>query len=67
MLILITVFLLALTAVALVVIRIMRPGFRFFWLISVGGALLAWISTWVWLVALPAALELPPWQPASLL
>ena len=66
MLILITVFLLTLAAAVLVAVRIIRPSFRYFWPIAVGGTLLAWISTWVWLVALPLSPQLPPWQPANL-
>ncbi len=66
MLILITVILLLLLALALVVLRVMQPNFRFFWLIAVGGALLAWISTWLWLLRLPLVFQLPPWQPAGL-
>ena len=66
MLILITVLLLVLTASTLLIIRAIQPGFRFFWLIAVGGALLAWASTWIWLARLPLVFELPPWQPAIL-
>jgi hypothetical protein len=66
MLILITVLLLVLTALALLVIRAIQPGFRFFWLIAVSGALLAWLSTWIWLARLPLLFELPSWQPANL-
>jgi hypothetical protein len=66
MLILITVLLLVLTALVLVILRIIQPKFRFFWLSAVGGTFLAWISSWVWLVNLPIRLELPIWQPASL-
>jgi len=66
MLILITVLLLVLTAAALLVLRAIQPTFRFFWLIAVGGALLAWLSTWIWLARLPLVFELPSWQPANL-
>jgi hypothetical protein len=49
-----------------VILRILRPGFRFFWLIAVGGSLLAWLSTWIWLTRLPLVFQLPPWQPEAL-
>ncbi len=66
MLILITVLLLTLTALALLVIRLLRPRFRFSWLIAVGGSFLALVSSWVWLAALPFDLALPSWQPVEL-
>lgn len=66
MLILITVLLLVIPALALVILRILRPNFRFFWLVALGGSLLAWISAWVWLARLPLIFQLPPWQPEVL-
>ncbi len=66
MLILATILLLFLTAAALVVLRVVQPKFRFFWLIAVVGAFLAWVSNWVWLLSMPFPLELPAWQPVSL-
>jgi len=45
MLILITVLLLVLTALALTILRVAQPNFRFFWLIAVGGAMLARVLT----------------------
>ncbi len=66
MLIPITVFLFILPALALVILRILRPNFRFFWLIALGGALLGWISLWIWLARLPLVFQLPRWQPADL-
>lgn len=66
MLILITVLLLTLTALTLVLVRLVRPGFRYFWLIAVGGALLSLVSSWVWLIGLPVEFSLPPWQPLAL-
>ena len=66
MLILITVLLLVLTALALTILRVAQPNFRFFWLIAVGGAMLAWLSAWIWLARLPLAFDLPSWQPSNL-
>jgi hypothetical protein len=66
MLILITVLILFLTAIIMVVLRILRPDFRFFWLFAVGGAFLSWVGTWAWLAALPVKLTLPAWQPSRL-
>lgn len=66
MLIVITVSLLFLTALTLLVVRFFRPNFRFFWLTATGGALLAWISIWLWQVRMPLEFQLSPWQPANL-
>ncbi len=66
MLILITVTILFVTALALLVLQFAAQGFRYNWLVATGGALLAWISVFAWQVQLPIALQLPAWQPASL-
>jgi hypothetical protein len=69
MFILITVTILFVTALALLVLQLTSPGFRYSWLIATGGALLAWISVFAWQVQMdvaPIELQLPPWQPALL-
>jgi hypothetical protein len=70
MFILITVTILFITALALLILQFAAPAFRYSWLIATGGALLAWISTWVWQVPLlsgqPNEQRLPPWQPELL-
>ena len=66
MLILITILLLALTAVSLFALRLYRPDFRYSWIIAVAGALLAWISVLLWRLDLPLVFSLPPWQPVEL-
>ena len=65
MFILITFLILVVTALTLLVLRITVPGFRYHWLFAVGGALLAWISAFLWLTRLPVSLQLPIWQPAT--
>ena len=55
-----------LTALTLLIVRIAVPGFRYHWLFAVGGTLLAWISTFLWLIDLPASLQFSIWQPAAL-
>ena len=55
-----------LTALALLILRLARPAFRFAWLVAIGGALLAWITVFIWQAQMPLSLALPPWQPASL-
>jgi hypothetical protein len=67
MFILITVTILFITALALLVLQFAAPTFRYNWLIATGGALLAWISVFVWQVQLPIGpVSLPAWQPALL-
>jgi hypothetical protein len=66
MLIPITVLVLFIAALALVILRIMRPDFRPAWLIAVGSALLAWLMIFFWQLQMPLSFQLPPWQPASL-
>ena len=65
MFILITFLILVVTALTLLILRITVPGFRYHWLFAVGGALLAWISAFLWLTRLPVSLQLPIWQPAA--
>jgi hypothetical protein len=66
MFILITVTTLLLTAIVLLVLQFVAPNFRYNWLIATGGALLGWISVFVWQIQMPIALQFPAWQPASL-
>ncbi|MCJ7433811.1 MAG: hypothetical protein MUO77_10025 [Anaerolineales bacterium] len=66
MLIPITVLVLFIAALALVILRVMRPDFRPAWLIAVGSALLAWLMIFFWQLQMPISFQLPPWQPASL-
>jgi hypothetical protein len=67
MLILLPVILLLVTAVALLLIRWMRPEFTFFWVIAVVAALVSWIGVAAFRLNLPLTVNLPAWQPASLL
>ncbi len=65
MLILITVVLLFATALALLILRLVRPQFRFTWLIAVGATFLAWISVLLCRSALPLSMSLGSWEPAA--
>ncbi|MDD5370064.1 MAG: hypothetical protein PHQ40_13345 [Anaerolineaceae bacterium] len=67
MLILLPVILLLVTAVALLLIRWMRPEFTFFWVIAVVAALVSWIGVAALRLNLPLMVTLPAWQPAPLL
>src|SRR5574339_931192 len=64
--IVITFLTLFLTAIALIILRIMSPTFRYNWLFAVGGTFLAWISVFAWQVQLPITLQVTLWQPAIL-
>ena len=63
MFILITTLFLFLTALALMVLQVTRPGFRYGWLTAVGGAFLTWVSVLLWQVFMPLELSLPAWEP----
>jgi hypothetical protein len=66
MFIFITVSILFFTALLLLILRFALPDFRFAWLTATGGALLAWISVFIWQARLPAILKLPLWKPESI-
>ncbi len=54
-------------ALMLLLLRILRPGFRFAWLISVSAAFFAWISVVLWQPQLPLSMVLPSGNPTGLL
>jgi hypothetical protein len=66
MFILVTVTTLLITAILLLVLQIAAPNFRYNWLIATGGALLGWISVFVWHAQMPLAVQFPAWQPELL-
>ena len=59
MLILITVTTLLLTAIVLLVLQFTARNFRYNWLIATGGALLGWVSVFVWQGANAACSSIP--------
>lgn len=66
MFIILTLSLLALATIALTVVRVMQPEFRFSWLLTAVSALLAWFMVLLWQVRIPQTLNLPAWKPAEL-
>ncbi len=66
MLILISCLLLFVTALTLIVLRVLQPNARYAWLVAAGGGVLAFISIFLWLAQMPFELVLPAWQPVSL-
>jgi len=63
MFIFITVGILLVTTLVLLTLQLMLPDFRFAWLVATGGALIAWISIFIWQVGMPIIVQLPLWQP----
>ena len=66
MFILVTVTTLLITAIVLLVLNFTAPSFRYNWLIATGGALLGWISVFVWQAQMPLSVKFPAWQPELL-
>lgn len=66
MLILISCLLLFVTALTLVVVRVLQPNARYAWLVAASGGILAFISVFLWLPQMPFEVNLPAWQPVSL-
>ncbi len=66
MLILISCLLLFVTALTLIVLRVIQPSARYTWLVAAGGAILAMGSVFLWLAQMPFELALPSWRPNSL-
>ncbi len=67
MFLLIPIILMFATTLALLVLRVVRPQFRFAWLIAVGATFLAWVSVLLWRSSLPLTLNFSPWGPPELL
>lgn len=64
--IVITFLILFLTALTLLVLRIMIPTFRYSWLFAIGGTFLAWVSIFLWQLSLPIHLQFIIWRPELL-
>jgi len=64
--ILIVFAILSLTALTLLILRVMVPDFRYNWLFAVAGIFIAWLGTFVWLLLLPIRTQFAIWQPAEL-
>lgn len=66
MLIIITIAIFFISALALFLLRLFNPDFRYLWLVAAIGAFLAWLSVFFWQLKMPILLALPAWQPESL-
>ena len=62
MLFILPVTLMFLVALALLVVSVIRPNFKYPWLLAAGGAMLAFISVFLWRIRFPQSVTLPFWQ-----
>jgi hypothetical protein len=65
MLILLPVNLMLLTALGLLILRLVRPKFKYPWMLASGGTTLAFASVFLWQIHFPQSFSLPPWQLAA--
>lgn len=61
--ILLPIVVLTLTAISLIVVRLIRPGFQFHWLIAATGSLLAWFTTLISRSNIPHTVSFFAWRP----
>jgi hypothetical protein len=66
MFILLPILLMLLTALALMILRFVRPNFKYPWILAAGGATLALVGIFLWHVRLSQSISLAPWQPVTL-
>jgi len=66
MFILLPIIFMLLTALTLILLRFVRPNFKYPWMLSAGGATLALIGIFLWQIRLPQSISLPPWQPVTI-
>jgi hypothetical protein len=60
------VFVLLLTPVIMLIIRLIKPGFSYFWLLAVTGALIVWPISLILGFRLPNTMLLVEWKPETL-
>lgn len=66
MLIILPAIILMITSLSLVFLTLIRPDFRYHWLIATLGALLSVIVVLAWLPKLPFSFSIPAWKPQTL-
>jgi hypothetical protein len=66
MFIILPIALMLLTALTLIVLRFVRPNFKYPWILAAGGMTLALIGIFLWQMRLPQSIALAPWQPVTL-
>lgn len=60
------VLILGLTALAIMLLGWLALRFRYFWLIALGGSIIAVIGVILWRTLIPRLILLPPWMPSHL-
>ncbi len=63
LLVLLPIVVLTLTAILLITVRFIRPGFQYHWLIAASGSLLAWFATLISRSNIPQTVSFFYWQP----
>ena len=70
MIILISVLLLLVFSLGILLVRLLQPQFRYLWLISALGSMLAWMlvlaALWVTPNSIPTTIPLIEWQPDAI-
>jgi len=56
----------SITALTLILMRFLRPGFKYPWILAASGAGLSLISIFLWQIHMPQSISLGSWQPATL-
>lgn len=66
MLFFLPVIVLMVTAVTILVLYLLRPSYKYFWIIALVGSFLAFVGVFLWKVRFPDTVSLLPWLPKSL-
>jgi len=66
MLIVLPALILMTTALILVLLMLIKPGFRFHWLIATLGAFLSVVAVLLWQTKLAYTFSLPAWKPETI-
>ena len=66
MLIILPVLILMTTSIILVLLMLIKPGFRYHWLIAILGSILSVVAVFLWQTKLPSTFSLPAWKPETI-
>jgi membrane protein implicated in regulation of membrane protease activity len=65
MFIILPIIIMFLTATTLIILRFMRPTFKYPWLVAAAGAIFGFASIFIWQIDLPQRVSLDAWQPVT--
>lgn len=54
------------TALIILIIHFLKPGYKYFWLIALAGSFLAWLGVFLWKINSPLYVSFPPWPALSI-